>query len=433
MGLCMLLVIDVASGICQESDLQIKGLVLDEITQNPIPGVTIQDSLSSKGAITNANGEFTFRFEKFPLRLSINHLGYFTDSVRIENLQQYRKYIDGNVFVMSLRQDLFQLDEVVVSATTIKLFGDDPYSLMDYALKDNRFYAYGYRNYNPLKKEIFIGNPSGKILSSFPLPLTQEIFQDCHGEVYAVTKDSAYLLGHTKDIISLNPVCDAVFFEAKVKPILAMDKKFGNYVEISKNGLHHDYYVHNFLLEDHVRFYRVGDISKEQQVKNMQEQIKRQFVGKIRNSFISEGAMRITNARIAMMQNEINTEYRSVNSTLINLGDTSLLFDFVMEEIICFRLSGEFLWKSQIMVDLAKEFTGRIHHDDVTNRYFLEFLHIQLSYLIEIDPKSGKEMDRIPIPKYKHIEQISIDNNRVFFLHQPDFGDRGKKLYYFHI
>jgi len=82
------------------------------------------------------------------------------------------------------------------------------------------------------------------------------------------------------------------------------------------------------------------------------------------------------------------------------------------------------------LVKLNKDFTGRVHHDKISNRFFLEFVNVQLSYLIEIDPLTGEEIQTIPINKFKHIDHVSVYNNRIFFLHQPDFGDRGKKIYF---
>ena len=133
------------------------------------------------------------------------------------------------------------------------------------------------------------------------------------------------------------------------------------------------------------------------------------------------------------MMNKKNTEYKPVYSTMIQLGDTALLFDFDNKYVNCFKLNSNLLWRTKIQIDLSKDFTGRVHHDKISNRFFLEFLNIQLSYLIEIDPKSGKELSRIPIKGYKHIDHISVYNNRIYFLYQPDFGDRGKKLYYINI
>ena len=114
---------------------------------------------------------------------------------------------------------------------------------------------------------------------------------------------------------------------------------------------------------------------------------------------------------------------------MFQLKDTVLLFDFDYQVIHCFTTKAELIWRSEIQLDLSKDFSGRVHHDKISNRFFLEFTHIQQSYLIEIDPRTGNEIETIPLKGFKHIDHISVYNNRVCFLYQPDFGARGKKLY----
>ncbi len=129
----------------QQGDFLIKGIVLDEISQDPIPAVTIINSSSGKGVITNDDGEFSYRFDKFPILLSISHLGYFADSLQIDDYEQYKKGIEGKRVVFSLRENLFQMDEVVVSVTAVKLFAREPFSIMDYVIENNRFITIKYQ------------------------------------------------------------------------------------------------------------------------------------------------------------------------------------------------------------------------------------------------------------------------------------------------
>ncbi|MEA1980215.1 MAG: carboxypeptidase-like regulatory domain-containing protein, partial [candidate division Zixibacteria bacterium] len=397
---------------CQQGEFLIKGVVLDEISQDPIPGVTIMDPLSGKGVITNDDGEFNYRFDKFPLLLSINHLGYFTDSLRIEDRDQYKKNIEGKTIVFSLRENLFQMDEVVVSVAAVKLFVREPFAIMDYVIKNNRFIALGYRNYNPLKREIFIGKPPGRILSYSPLPTANEIFQDCQGEIYAVARDSAFIINFNDDTLVLNAVCGSKFFIEQVKPIQSIDNQYFIYREKSKKGQYHDYYICDSKTDKQEVFYRVGARNNEQIVSGLDQRISGEFMWNISKGWISGGELRAMHARLAKAMNKKNTEYRPVHSSMIQLGDTSLLFDFDNKYVNCFELNSNLLWRTQIQTDLSKDFTGRVHHDKISNRYYLEFLNVQLSYLIELDPKSGKELSRIPIKGYKHIDHISVHNNR---------------------
>lgn len=165
-------------------------------------------------------------------------------------------------------------------------------------------------------------------------------------------------------------------------------------------------------------------------VVNIDKQIRREHVGKINRGWISGGEMRRINTRIANLQLRVITEYRPVHSSFFQIGDTCLLFDFDKKLINCINSGGEILWTSELQVQLGSDWTGNVLYDEIAHRFYLEFLHIQLSYLLEIDPRKGEVLSRIPINKYKHIDHLSVLNNKIFFLHQMDFGDRGKKLYF---
>ncbi|MFH0760642.1 MAG: carboxypeptidase-like regulatory domain-containing protein [Bacteroidota bacterium] len=415
----------------QQSGFKLSGKVMDESNLEPMSGVAVWEPVSAKGTTTNANGDFSFEFKNFPVRFIFKSLGYFDDTLKILNPEQFRKHYQDTRVQITLRQNPFLIDEVVVSGkgSAIRMFKEEPYAIMDYVIQGNRFYALGYRNYNPLKPEIFIGNTSGRLLYASSLPSAQEICQDCQGTIYAVTNDNAYQLDNRHDTLAYGVKCDAGFFKTKVKPIVALAGPNYIYFESSEKGQYHDYYLGNYETGQHEIFYRVGNDKNEQEVVDINDQLRQEFISEINRSFIGSGELRLMHARQAVLRNKINTDFRPVQSALLQLSDSALLFDFDLQKIYCLTISGKPLWTSTIQADLSKDFTGRIHHDKITNRFFLEFLNIQSSYLIEINPETGEALTNIPIRQYRHIDHISVNNNRVYFLFQPDFGDKGKKLF----
>lgn len=432
LAVCFVSILPVAPLTAQQTHFKLSGKVVDESTVEPMPGVALWEPASGKGTTTNASGDFSFGFDTFPACFIFKSLGYFDDTLKIENQELYKKYFEGARVKITLRQNPFLIDEVVISqdGAAIRMFREEPYAIMDYVIDGDRFYALGYRNYNPMKPEIFIGSPSGRLLYTSPLASANEIYQDCQGAIYAVTNDSAYQLNNRHDTLSYGATCDAGFFRTKVKPIVALAGPNYIYFESSEKGQYHDYYLGNYQTEQHVIFYRVGNDKNEQEVIGINEQLGQEFISEIDRSFIGEGEMRLMHARQAVLRNKINTDFRPVQSALLQISDSALLFDFELQTVYCLTLSGKLLWTSTIQADLSKDFTGRVHRDKTTNRFFLEFLNIQASYLIEIDPKTGKALSNIPIRQYRHIDHISVNNNRVYFLYQPDFGDKGKKLFY---
>ncbi|TSA36629.1 MAG: hypothetical protein D4R64_07135 [Porphyromonadaceae bacterium] len=110
-----------------------------------------------------------------------------------------------------------------------------------------------------------------------------------------------------------------------------------------------------------------------------------------------------------------------------------MLFDFAKFSIIRFSKDGTQTGETPMRVVFNNDWESRMHRDPVAGRFYLEFLNGQLSYLIELNSKTGDEVRKIPVPRYKHIDHINIVNDRIYFLHQPDIGDKGKKLYYIDI
>lgn len=412
-----------------------KGIILNEESQSPITGVTIQDTLSGFGQISDSEGKFELELKTLPAVIIFKHLGYFDDTLTIQNKNQYREFFDNKTVVISLRINPFLIDEIVISdsRTAIKLFDKEPYALIDFVIKNNRFIGLGYRNYNPLNREVFIGSLSGKIIKTIPLNGLHEIYEDCLGEIYAVTKDSAYLIKDFPDTVIIEPICTSDYFNDKVKPIKAVHSNYFMRREVSNKEQYHEYYAGNSTTGDQEVIYRVGDEKYEKEYEFIDEQVKQEFVGKIEKSWISDEEMRRINGLIARLWHTLTFDYKPAKSEIYLVKDSLLLFDFNNYSINCFDPAGNFRWRTRIKPDLSKDFSGNIHWDKIQNRFFLEFSNIQLTYLIEIDPKTGKELSAVPIRKYKHIDHINIDNNRIFFLHQPDFGDRGKKIYYLDI
>ena len=99
--------------------------------------------------------------------------------------------------------------------------------------------------------------------------------------------------------------------------------------------------------------------------------------------------MREINSRLQQYLYSIFIEFPPVNSDMIQAGDSVLLFDYNYDEILCYKTNGELKWTSEINVDLNRDFNGKVHFDKTTGRCFLEFLNIQLTYLIEINPLTG--------------------------------------------
>jgi len=417
---------------CQTTDFLLFGTIVNETTLKPISGVAIWDKLNQSGTVTNDLGAFSLKIKAFPVILTIRQMGYFEDSIRITSQSQYKKSFEGKALRITLRENPFLINEVVISPDNEpnKVIGEEPFAVMDYVIRGDRFYALGYRNYNPLKPELLLGNPFGRLIDYYPCPKAQEIFEDCQGVVYISTRDSAYRFINNHDTISLLAQCDFDFFNRHVKPIVDITDPWFIWVEKSSYRQITEYFLGNYISNKNQLLYRVGNSGRENALINTHETLKQEFISEINRADISGGELRIMHARQALLRNKINTDFRPVKSAYVPLQDSALLLDFELLQILCITGNGNLKWQTPILINLSKDFTGTLHHDPTTNRFFLEFHHIQSTYLMEINPRSGTAVATFPIKPFQHIENIQIQDNRVFFLYQPDIGDKGKKLYF---
>lgn len=62
--------------ITSNAQTQISGLILDSLTQKPIVGVSVSDTKTGNGTITNEDGEFRIVLENIPGKLLISHVSY---------------------------------------------------------------------------------------------------------------------------------------------------------------------------------------------------------------------------------------------------------------------------------------------------------------------------------------------------------------------
>lgn len=62
--------------LTSNAQTQISGLILDSLTQKPIVGVSVSDSRTGKGTITNEEGQFQIVLENTPGKLFLSHVAY---------------------------------------------------------------------------------------------------------------------------------------------------------------------------------------------------------------------------------------------------------------------------------------------------------------------------------------------------------------------
>lgn len=112
--------------IVESLKYEISGKITDSKTKKPVPYVSIGIINTTLGVIANENGEFNIKVPKkySDSSLYIAHIGYNNYSASVKNL------ID--------RDNQIELDEDIISIQEVIIRNNDPYLLIQYAIKNKK-------------------------------------------------------------------------------------------------------------------------------------------------------------------------------------------------------------------------------------------------------------------------------------------------------
>ncbi len=96
-----------------QSSFYIKGKVVDDSTRTPLEGASVLCQNTTKGTITNKDGEFRMELPSGGHNLVITYTGYETESIRISSSQD-----NSNELSIILKKKENKLEEVVIQASS---------------------------------------------------------------------------------------------------------------------------------------------------------------------------------------------------------------------------------------------------------------------------------------------------------------------------
>src|SRR5690606_14843648 len=110
----------------------LNGTVIDQVTNQPIPGVNIQIKGTTHTAVTDLDGKFYFQTgQTFPYTLIVSYIGYITQE----------KDATSAFVQISLKEDIKELDELVIigyGSTTKKDYTGAAETVSTVALKSTQ-------------------------------------------------------------------------------------------------------------------------------------------------------------------------------------------------------------------------------------------------------------------------------------------------------
>jgi hypothetical protein len=413
--LAAFLIVALSSGEnCSGQTYTIRGRIIDETTKMGIADAHISSAASY--TITDSAGYFRLSVKTLPVTLKISHISYGT-------FEQVVTGITKEVLVISIRQEVTNLDEVQVSGKRLMILTrSEPYSVQEFEIGQKMIWFIGMINNRPDQKRLFLANLFADTLCSIPVSGQVSLYRDVFNNVHLVEKDTVYQLYTSgKDGIGLlYPYETGSFFKMMDGCELALDQKLV-YVRRSPD-----------LSGTQVFYIRENDPVKHvlASMVNSTLNMQRRTAAKIDSYVIRWGRPELIDIWSTIYRyNKRGTRFdRVVNPPVpasVFRNDRNLfIINYLKDSLLKYSLEGEFLGamtigfhKEEFYTDerfrKLKFFTDPYSHrvymlENLTGRWILE----------QLDPDRGVVIRTIPLPDYPGMERIQIYDNAVYFLYQ---------------
>jgi len=160
----------------------LKGIIIDDLSQKPVQGVTIKVEHSKTGTFTDRNGRFTLPLKKLPVTLQLTAIGYETMMLDIT------RYVSDTVRI-PLKPQIYMLEGVAISASpVIPVFKDNHYSVLDYEIMDDNLLLLVYR-YRLKRSQLVLLTRLGDTLDYTDAPeIPSKLYKDALENVHYVTQ-----------------------------------------------------------------------------------------------------------------------------------------------------------------------------------------------------------------------------------------------------
>jgi len=392
----------------------IRGKVIDESTGKGVADAHVTSAPAY--TVTDSAGLFSLSVKSFPAKLKISHVSYGT-------FEQVVTGIAKEVLVISIRQEVLNLDEVQVSGQRLMILTrSESYSVQEFEIGQKMIWFIGMINNRPDQKRLFLANLFADTLCSIPVTGPVSLYRDVFDNVHLVTKDTVYQLytSRKEGIGLLYPYETGSFFKMMEGCELALDQKLV-YVRRSPD-----------LSGTEVFYIRENDPVKHvlASMVNSALNMQRRTAAKIDSYQIRWGVRELIDMWSTIYQyNKRGTRFDRVVNPVVPVSvfknDRNLfIINYLKDSLLKYSLEGEYLGamaigfhKEEFYTDdrfrKLKFFTDPYSHrvymlENLTGRWILE----------QLDPDRGVVIRTIPLPDFPGMERIQIYDNAVYFLYQ---------------
>jgi len=229
----------------------IKGIVVDGITDAPIPNANIQLQFSNLGTNSNEQGQFAIDIKSTSANLIFTHVNY----------EKHIEFIDVNLkfITVKLYPKSNIIDEISISARSPldTISQQKQYSVTSYELLED--YVFWIENHGTLKRKLSFKNLSSNLEKSIWLDTIKNVevlHRSCNQRMYLTSKTHSYSISIINDKIILGGKTPIKQFNQFVKPCMLRNGHDLFYLRAKFNGLQTIYVKYN-LKDETLNNFRV--------------------------------------------------------------------------------------------------------------------------------------------------------------------------------
>lgn len=374
--------------------------ILDNENLSPVVGAHIYDSQNKVLATTNAKGVFNMRVGTDDVRFRISHVAY-TDSTFVVNSPDYK-------IVLLLEPLKQRLNVFSVHGNPVDLIPDKPWFVSSYLHHGEGLLLLAFPQKRLTRQTLFLMDRNMDVVASTPWREQGVLFRDAAGDIWLRgAKNTRAIIVENDEIIIGEEVIPSISFDAGIARIeqkIGSNYYFGHYTFDNQRL---DYYCYNDKAK---RTYRVATIADKLGL----------TLRETRDIFETNDFER----RFGEM-----CFFAPLFAPIAQRNAEVVIFNYVYGEIMFFDTTGLNTGSTPVSYHKTAKFRKLLLHDEYSHRFYAVFEERGLFSIREINIYTGELAREITIPSFPYIEQISVQNGKLYFLYKEKKEYEYKKIY----
>jgi len=385
------------------AQISVSGTILSSRDSSAVPGTHIIIN-GTVATTTNSNGSFSFTVKRLPVFLTISHVAFIPRQVEINE--------KSNRTRIFIQQKTISLPQYEVSAIPQhNLIKNKKLYVTDYAFQGNDLVLLSYKNRKTNQSALILINDNGDTLKSCSLQLPDFIYSDCFGINHLIDNHNASQIFIDENDIKLLYKIQKDSFLQIFKSIIGYD---GRRFYIRRNELQNQVVsIYVFDTQD-TAFHNFATITDDAGLERLSDKARLQ----------SSKGYSFADARFEEM-----CFYNEKPVELLIRNDSILIFNPVDCCIEIFDTTGRNMANINAGFFNSRHWDKKILQDKITGRIYTQFTKGGITTIAEIDIKNGKTGKRIKIPQMNFVQNIKINNNKIYFLYNDTSNYSYKQIY----